>query len=41
MRTSPPKQTKTYWILTQDDDLYKKGKYINAVGFWIADPAAF
>ena len=27
MRTSPPKQTKTYWIITQDDDLYKNKKF--------------
>ena len=27
MRTAEPKQTKTYWILTQDDDLYKNSKY--------------
>ena len=32
MRTSAPKQTKTYWIITQDDDLYTNGKFKNADG---------
>ena len=32
MRTSEPKQTKTYWIITQDDDLYETGKFMDASG---------
>ena len=32
------KQTKTYWIITQDDDLYKNGYYKDMNGVGIQNP---
>lgn len=38
MSGSQPKQTKTYWIITQDDDLYNQGYYKDSNGQAIENP---